>query len=535
MEVSIASPRLNRNNDDPELQEQPTVAELQQRYREQAESLMAFALDPRKEGQQQETSFKAFELTLIPMLFALGRALVMLYLAAAAERVARRTPERMRRAGRSFRKVEAKGRNLECWFGVVRYWRTYMAENTKEDRHGFHPLDLALGLTKDRLSMLLLSICVRLATKLSFSQARSTALWFLPTVPSTEVIEQATLGFGRFTAEWFERRPAPDGDGDVLIVLIDSKGVPTATLRELKKRRGKRRKPRVPKSPRHRGRQRRARWSPKQRRKKGDKSKNAKMATLVVMYTLKRQGRHLLGPINRWVYGSFAPKKHAFIIARREANKRGFTPGSGKQVQLLTDGDLDLKQYGETYFPEATHTLDVMHVVEKLWEAGACIHPEGSDALKEWVDLQKQRLYGGRVTAIIGELIRHWDATPKTGPGNKGKRERLEDIFTYLRKRTTMMNYDELVADDLEISTGQIEGAVNYVLGLRCDHGGMRWIRERAEAILQLRCIDINGDWESFVDYVHDWAQRHGMEQGQPVRIQQEEPDALPEITDEAA
>jgi len=43
--------------------------------------------------------------------------------------------------------------------------------------------------------------------------------------------------------------------------------------------------------------------------------------------------------------------------------------------------------------------------------------------------------------------------------GNKGKRERLEQIFTYLKKRTSMMNYDELIADDLEISTGQIEGA----------------------------------------------------------------------------
>jgi hypothetical protein len=531
--TTITSPTLNRNSD-PDLLEQPTVAELQQRFVEQTNDVMAFAREPREQGTKEETTFKAFEAELIPMVFALGRTLVMLFLAAAEERVTRRTPERMRRAGRRFRKVEAKGRNLQCWFGVVRYWRTYMAEVADDDRRGFHPLDLALALTKDRLSMLLLSICVRLATKLSFSQARSTALWFLPAAPSTEVIEQATLGFGRFTGEWFERRPAPDGDGDVLVILIDSKGVPTATLRELRKRRGKRRKARVPKSQRHRGRQRRARWSPKQRRNKGDKSKNAKMATLVVMYTLKRQGRYLVGPINRWVYGSFAPKKHAFVIARREANKRGFAYGSGKQVQLLTDGDPDLEQYGKTYFPEATHTLDVMHVVEKLWEAGACIHPEGSDALKEWVELQKQWLYGGQVNAIIGELVRHWAETPKTGPGNKGKRQRLKQILTYLKKRTTMMNYDELLAEDLEISTGQIEGAVKYVLGLRCDHGGMRWIKERAEAILQLRCIDINGDWDAFVDYVHDSAQRQAMEQGHPVRIQQQDPDELPEVTEQA-
>jgi len=529
----ITSPALNRNSD-PELQEQPTVAELQQRFREQANALVAFALDPREKGTKEEKTFKAFESELIPMVFGLGRTLVTLFLTAAEERVAQMTPERMRKAGRLFRKLEAKGRNLESWFGLVRYWRTYMGEDAEEDRRGFHPLDIALGLTKDRIGMLLLSICVRLATKLSFSQARSTAQWFLPTVPSTEVIEKATLGFGRFTEEWFEQRPAPDGDGDVLVILIDSKGVPTATIRELKKRRGKRRKAKVPKSPRHRGRNQRARWTRK-RRKKGDKSKNAKMATLVVMYTLKRQGRYLVGPINRWVYGSFAPKKHAFIIARREANKRGFTPTSGKQVQLLTDGDPDLEVYGKTHFPEATHTLDVIHVVEKLWEASACIHPEGSESREQWVELQKQRLYGGQVNAIIGELVRHWGDTPKTGPGNKGKRERLEEIFTYLKKRTTMMNYDVLLDQDLEISTGQIEGAVKYVLGLRCDHGGMRWIRERAEAVLQLRCIDINGDWESFVDYIHDSAQRQAMEQGHSVRIQQEDPDALPEITEEAA
>ena len=61
-------------------------------------------------------------------------------------------------------------------------------------------------------------------------------------------------------------------------------------------------------------------------------------------------------------------------------------------------------------------------------------------------------------------------------------------------------------------------------LGLRCDHGGMLWIKERAEAILQLRCIDINGDCEAFVDYVHDPVQRQAIEQGHPVRIQQQDP-----------
>jgi hypothetical protein len=47
--------------------------------------------------------------------------------------------------------------------------------------------------------------------------------------------------------------------------------------------------------------------------------------------------------------------------------------------------------------------------------------------------------------------------------------------------------------------TGQVEGAVKYVVAKRCDHGGMRWIRQRAQAVIQLRCIDVNGHWPEFV------------------------------------
>jgi len=38
-------------------------------------------------------------------------------------------------------------------------------------------------------------------------------------------------------------------------------------------------------------------------------------------------------------------------------------------------------------------------------------------------------------------------------------------------------------------------------VGERLDCAGMRWIPGRAEAVLQLRCIEINGDWETFVTW----------------------------------
>jgi hypothetical protein len=188
---------------------------------------------------------------------------------------------------------------------------------------------------------------------------------FMPNAPSTEVIEQSALGFGRHTADWFEQAQPPthDGpDGAVAVAMIDGKGAPTATDSELARRRGKRRRCRS-RSKRHRGRERRRRWPKKPRRNKGDKSKNARVGTLVLIYTLRREGNKLVGPLNVWVYVSFASKRHAFQIAQRELRKRGFAPeqcgpGSGKLVQFLSDGDNDLERYRARYLPHAEHTLD---------------------------------------------------------------------------------------------------------------------------------------------------------------------------------
>jgi hypothetical protein len=482
----------------------------------------------RHAAQSEGISFKSFENQLSLKVMALARAGVVLFLVLAEERVASALSPRVQRGERAFRIAPARARSLMTTFGLVRYWRTYMREIAVDSRRGFHPLDVALGLTAERISMNVLALAVRLATKMSFAEARSTLSWFVPSAPSTEVIEQAVLGLGRHSAEWFESRPADPGDGDVLVMMFDSKGAPTATEEELRARRKKHPERPAGESPRHRARARRKCHGKKPRRQKGDKSKNAKMATMVVMYTLRREGSKLLGPINRRIYASFAPKEHAFLIARREANKRGFTPGSGRTVQIVTDGDNDLAFYQARHFPEAIHTLDVMHIIEKLWSAGECIHREGSPEIKRWVELQKERLYDGRIHLILDELRTRLLATPKTGPGNKGKRERLGKILRHLDKGASKMNYRELLEKDLEIGTGIIEGAIKNVIGKRCDHGGMRWIKERAEALLQLRCIEMNGDWDAFIDRVHHAAQRRGVEWGERFRIQTAKPAPLP-------
>lgn len=491
--------------------------EVESRLRATVEAVIAFA----KRRAPADKTLYDFELALRPLVFTLGRLLLALFLCRQHE--ALEVPQEACEAGRRFRRRQPQDRELGTFFGKVRYWRTYM----HAPGGGFYPLDRLLKIPADGCSLGLVSLMTRLATKVSYAQTNLLLRCCLGWSPSTTSIERAVLGLGRRTQAWFEAAPVPEGDGEVMVIMPDCKASPTATEAELRKRRGKRSKKKRAASPRHRGRQRRKGRAKKPRRKKGDHSKNGRAATLLVMYTLKvgtHEGKRVLkGPINRRVYGSYAKQRHAFAVARREADRRGFTRESGKLVQIVMDGANSLADYARQLFPEALFTLDVIHAMEYVWKAGRSFFREGSKDLERWVASQRERLYDGDARGVVGDLHKGLARIPKTGPGNKGKRERLKAAIGYLSKRVDMMNYKELIAQDLEISSGPVEGAVRYVIGQRFDSAGMRWIRERAEALLQLRCIEINGDWDAFVEFVEATGPPDEV-----LRLQAAEPTPLP-------
>jgi hypothetical protein len=463
---------------------------------------------------------RGFERELLRRMWTIGRLLVSLFLET------RETELRATLSGPRWL-VE---RSVATMFGEVRVSRTYLRG---DDGHGKAPLDRAVGLTADLVSANLLGLAALLATQMPFEHVREVLRLFVGYIPSANTIKEAVLGIGSFAQAWLEIAPIPKGDGEVLVTMFDSKGVPTATERELRKRRGKRKRRPKAASPRHRGRDRRSRWAPKRRRKAGDKSKNARLCTVVVMYTLQRRGSQLLGPLNKRLYVSFGPKELAFQWAHRQAARRGFGPDSGKRVQIVTDGDDDLATYRRRYFPKATHTLDVYHAFEYVWQAGTCLHSEGSPQLDRWYRGARNKVYGGKTAEILDELRTALARIPRTGPGNKGRRERLETALRYLTERLGMMNYKWLIDRDLEIGSGAAEGAVNHLVAIRFDHGGMRWIRERAQALLQLRCIHQNGDWNAFLDWALPQLTKPNDEHPIP-RIQRNVPAPLPILAEVA-
>jgi hypothetical protein len=440
--------------------------------------------------------FDEVERSLIPLVLALGRLFLAYFL---ARRHADSEDLLESSESRGFQPRKSLARKyVHCFFGRVCFWRTYVR---KRGYGGFHPLDVALRIPADGFSLFVSDMCARLSTLHTYEQVTAIFLYFLGWSPSKTTVEKTVIGFGAHSEAWFAAAPPPSGDGEVLVVQVDAKAFPTATDEELQRRRGKRCAPADrPLSPRHRGRAKRRRHGPKKRRAPDDKSKNGKAATVVVMYTLKRgkdrDGKPvLLGPINKWVYATSAPKRHAFAVARREADKRGFPKGSRKCIQVVTDGDEDLARCVKDFFPDARHTIDIAHVLEYLWEAARLSFKEDSPELKSWVKRQEALLYRGKHVIVAQHVCELRDESLRSAT-------RLGEIANYLLKRVSQMDYHELKKQDLEVASGAVEGAVRHVVAKRFDYGSMRWIKERAENLLQLRAIEINGQWADFVRFV---------------------------------
>ena len=68
----------------------------------------------------------------------------------------------------------------------------------------------------------------------------------------------------------------------------------------------------------------------------------------------------------------------------------------------------------------------------------------------------------------------------------------------YLSARADHLNYRQALAQGLPIGSGGIESAHRCIAQQRLKRSGAWWRVEHAEAMLALRIIRINGDWDAY-------------------------------------
>ena len=141
--------------------------------------------------------------------------------------------------------------------------------------------------------------------------------------------------------------------------------------------------------------------------------------------------------------------------------------------------------------------VDFVHVLEYLWRAAWCFFAEGDPAAQTWVHDHARSILDGRVSVVAAAIRRkatrnHLDAA---------KRKPADTAASYLLNKKPYLDYPTALARGWPIATGAIEGACRHLVKDRMDRTGARWGLAGAEAILKLRALRSNGDFDDYWAY----------------------------------
>jgi hypothetical protein len=408
-------------------------------------------------------------------------------------RVLRRLPSPHRRAYQSI-------------FGPFELER--VVYGTREGQRVEHvPLDARLRLPADKFSYLLQDWDQGLAVESPYQQVNSVLQRMLGLKQSVASLEHMTRTMAEAVeGYWAEQAPAPAARAEQIVVLsADSKGVPM-------------RKPAA------------APPIAALQHQKGPKPGRKKMAVVGTVYQIDRHRRtpeEVVEALFREP-GAAAPREEtapsrpvpehkrvrvnltgpeaAPPVGASEAmfdwlveQARSRDPVQQRPWVVIMDGQPSLWEEAEQALGEAPRVeiLDLLHATSHLWDAVHLFHAPGSALALKMMEFVVLALLSGMSEGVVNWL----EAAAVEVGLSRRRRQQLTKIGNYLRRHQARMHYDEYLAAGYPIASGVVEGACRHVVKDRMERAGMHWTLPGAQALLRLRCVALNGEWEAFMNY----------------------------------
>ena len=390
------------------------------------------------------------------------------------------------------------GRLLATLFGTVTVnrcaWR-------KPGSANWCPADAALSLPAGRHSHSLAKLAALEAARGSFGDAHAAIARRCGNVIGKRQLEESAVNAAAGIPAFYAARvPEPCTAETLLVLSADCKGIvmrPGALRAATAKAAARLGKMRT-------------------RLTAGEKPNRKRMAALVTVYDAEpaprrpqdiiappggRQGARRLRPgpkaLAKWLAGSVR-KDPAEVIAAAFGEAVARDPGHLRTWVVLVDGaehQLALIRAEAARLGIEIHiVIDLIHVLEYLWGAAWSFHASGDPAAEDWVAAKTLAVLAGDSARAAQEITAQADAAGLGGSRRTG----ADTCVRYLGNKHDYLGYDQALAAGWPIATGVIEGACRHLIADRLDIGGARWGLDGAEAVLTLRAVISNGDFEEY-------------------------------------
>lgn len=172
-------------------------------------------------------------------------------------------------------------------------------------------------------------------------------------------------------------------------------------------------------------------------------------------------------------------------------------PRDKVRVCLIADGAHSLWNAMKEAFPKAREVLDYFHVKEYIHSVAEAYYADDPNKALHWVETTMTRLsLKGGVSHVIGGLKR-------MQPQSDDVKERIQTTITYLSNHKGRFNYKGARSGGYPIGSGGIESANKFICHTRLKRSGAWWLVPNCNNMLKLRCAVVNGTFdEVFAKYV---------------------------------
>lgn len=197
-------------------------------------------------------------------------------------------------------------------------------------------------------------------------------------------------------------------------------------------------------------------------------------------------------PVGKEVRATLAGKEAALTRRAQRAAQR--EPPALQDRVALTDGAAALQAQMTTPLPAYTLVLDVIHASEYLWDAANALLGEGHPQRTAWVRGPLADVLAGQISAVITAL----ETAAADPAGTATQRQTVLRTVGDYRRNLPYLRYDDYLARGWPIGTGVVEGACGHLVKDRMQPAGRRWTKAGAQAVLDLRAVRLNDDWDAY-------------------------------------